>query len=160
MTLSQKIAAALEARPDTGALPCDVTVEHEGDAATIHLTASGSVGLAFRTLEFATKARAEWSPATLRAWGDRLAARLTYLMEPLMVLEQDALGGDVALRSQSPTARAGQRSYYELRLHRQGSLTLSRVSFEEATRQRRPIDCQMTREVLERFLDDLVESVA
>ena len=159
MSLSQKIAAALEARPDAGALPCDVAVEDGPNRLTLHLTAGGPVGVAFSSLDFATRSRGEWTPEALRAWGDRLAARLTYLMEPLVVLEHDAAEGEVELRSQSPTARSGLRSYYEVRLNRQGSLTLSRVSFDEATRQRRPVPCQMTREVIERLTDDLVASV-
>src|SRR5262249_23075013 len=114
---------------------------------------------AFDTLEFASNARTEWAPEALRAWADRLAARINYLMEPLVVLEQDPVGGEVELRSQSPTARSGHRSFYELRVNRGGGVTLSRVSFDEATRQRRPIACQITREVLERLTDDLVASV-
>jgi hypothetical protein len=159
MTLSQKIAAALEAQPAAGALPCALTVATEAHRLTIQLIAAGPVGLAFDTLEFATLARTDWTPEALRDWGNRIAARLTYLMEPLVVLEHDQLGGEVELRSQPPTARSAQRSYYEARLSRQGTLRLSRVAFDEATRQRRPISCQMTIEVLERLADDLVASV-
>ena len=44
MSLSQKIAAALDVQPDSGALPCDVTVEDEPNRLTLHLTASGPIG--------------------------------------------------------------------------------------------------------------------
>ena len=158
MSLSQKIDAALEARPANGALPCDVTVEHDANRLTIHLTATGAVGVAFSTLKFSAQSRPEWSPDSLRRWGDHLATRLTYLMEPLIVLEQDPVAGEVELRSQSPTARGGNRSFYEVRLNRQGTLVLSRVAFDEASRKRVPIACQTTREVLERLADDIVES--
>lgn len=158
MSLSQKIAAALEARPDNGALPCNVNAEDGAQRLSIHLTASGPVGLAFSTLEFADQSKAEWTPEALRNWGDRLSARLTYLMEPLVVLEQDPLGGEVELRSQAPTSRGGNRSYYEVRLNRRGTLVLSRLAFDEASRRRLPITCQMTREVLDRLTDDIVES--
>jgi hypothetical protein len=159
MSLSQKIAAALDARPDNGALPCDVTAEDEPNRLTLRLTASGPVGLAFDGLDFATAARAEWAPDDLEAWGRRIAARVTYLMEPLVVLEHDKTEGEVELRSHAPTSRGDQRAYYELRLHRQGSLRLSRIAFDDAARRRRPVACQMTREVLERLADDLVASV-
>jgi hypothetical protein len=159
MSLSQKIAAALEARPQAGAAPGRVTVEDGAHSATLHLTASGPVGLAFDALEFATSARPEWSPEALRGWGDRLVDRLTYLMEPLVVLEHDPERGEVAIRSRPPTPRAGQRTFYEIRLHRQGTLRLARVAFDEATRRNRPVACQMTREALERLADDLVASV-
>ncbi|MDR3638485.1 MAG: hypothetical protein P4L84_32070 [Isosphaeraceae bacterium] len=160
MSLSQKIGAALDSRPDSGALPCDTSVADGAHRLTLHLTAAGPVGLAFSALDFTTQARAEWTPEALKAWGDRLAARVTYLMEPLVVLEHDVQGGEVELRSELPTPRAQQRSYYEVRLNRAGTLRLARVAFDDATRQRRAADCQMTREVLERLTDDIVASVA
>lgn len=159
MSLSQKIAAAVDARPASGALPCATSVEDGAHRLTLHLTAAGPVGLAFSALDFATSARNEWTPEALKAWGDRLAARVTYLMEPLVVLEHDVDGGEVELRSQSPTPRAQQRSFYEVRLNRAGTLRLSRIAFSEATRQRTATDCQMTGEVLERLADDIVASI-
>jgi hypothetical protein len=96
----------------------------------------------------------------LKAWGDRVAARVTYLMEPLVVIEVDPVGGEVELRSQSPTARNGQRTYYEVRMNRQGTLRLGRVAFDEQTRRRSAVTCQLTREVIERLTDDLVASLA
>jgi len=155
MSLSQKIAAALDSRPDIGALPCEISVEEGAHRLTVQLTASGPVGLAFSRVEFAAE-EGQHSPEALRAWGDRLASRLTYLMEPLVVLEHDPVGGEVEIRSKAPTARAGHRSYYEIRLNPSGTLNLSRVSFDESTRCRQPIPCQMTREVLDRLTDDFV----
>ena len=159
MSLSQKIAAALDARPDNGALPCNLTVEDEPNRLTLSLTASGPVGIAFDHLDFATVARSEWRCEDLKAWGDRIASRVTYLMEPLVVLEHDKVGGEVELRSQAPTSRGDRRTYFEVRLNQQGTLKLSRIAVVESSRQRHPTSCQMTREVLERLIDDLVESV-
>ena len=72
MSLSQKIAVALDARLDNGAMPCDVAIGDGPHQLTLHLTASGPVGLAFDAFEFATTARPEWSSEALLAWGDRL----------------------------------------------------------------------------------------
>ena len=55
-------------------------------------------------------------------------------MEPLVVLEVDAQAGEAELRSQAPTPRGDRRSFYEVRLRREGSLHLQRVAFDEATR--------------------------
>ena len=77
-------------------------------------------------------------------------------MEPLKVLEIDAGGGEVQIRSQRPTARAEQRGFYEVRLFKQGPLRMERFVFDEATRQRQRDPCQLTREVLERLADDIV----
>ena len=160
MTLSRKIAAAVDEITAPLEAPREVTVEEGPSRLTLHLSAAGPVGLAFDSLDFATTSRPEWSPEALRAWGDRLTARLTYLMEPLVVLEHDPVDNQVEIRSESPTQRSGRRTYYEVRLHPRGTLRLSRVSYDEATRHREPASCQLTREALERLADDLVASVA
>ena len=159
MSLSKKIAAALDENTRAYVMPCTVTVDDGPHRVTLHLTALDAVGLAFSSLEFATSSRAEWSSEALNEWGTRLSGRVTYLMEPLKVLEIDAGGGEVQLRSQNPTARDAERGYYEMRLFRQGMLRMQRFTFDEATRQRRPAACQLTREVLERLADDIVASL-
>jgi hypothetical protein len=158
MSLSKKIAAALDENTRAYALPCSVTIEEGPNRLTLNLTGLDTVGVAFNSLEFAVTTRTEWSSEALRAWGQRLAERVHYVMEPLQVLEIDGHGGEVQIRSQIPTARNEQRSYYELRLFRQGSLRMERYAFDDATRQRRQIPCQFTREVLERLADDMVAS--
>jgi|GEM_PF-1836047 len=155
MNLSQKIAAALDGGPDYTTLPNDLSIDGGSHRLTLHLTASGPVGLAFDSLEFAVTPSVEWSSDQLNQTAERIASRLTYLMEPLVVVEHDPIGGEVELRSHAPTTRGDQRAYYEVRLDRQGVLRLSRIAFDEATRRRRPVACQMTREVLERLADDL-----
>ena len=161
MSLSRKIAAAVEARRDQpgAAAPGELAIGEGPHRLTLRLSAAGPVGLAFDTLEFQTAARDDWPIEALTAWGRALAARVTYLMEPLSVLEADAAGGEVVLRSQAPTPRLGHHSFYEIRLGRPGTLRLGRVTFDEPTRRRRPAPCQITLEVLERLADDLVASV-
>jgi hypothetical protein len=153
--LSRKIAAALDAAPDLGPLPRRFEVEDSGRRLSLNLTAAGPVGLAFDHLEFQAGAAAEHSTEALRARADAISKRVTYLMEPLVVLEIDPLAGEVELRSQSPTERGVLKSYYEVRLNKQGTVRLSRVVFD-ATRHRRAVPCQMTLEVLERLVDDLI----
>jgi hypothetical protein len=80
-------------------------------------------------------------------------------MEPLVILEVDAEAGVAELKSQAPTPRGELRSYYEVTLNSVGALRLHRVAFDEATRRRKPVNCQMTVEVLERLTDDLVASL-
>jgi hypothetical protein len=158
MSLSKKIAAALDENTKAYLLPCTVTIEDGPDRITLHLTALDTVGLAFTALEFTTTSRTDWTSQALKDWGDRLSSRATYLMEPLKVLEIDAAGGEVQIRSQSLTPRAERRGYYEVRLFAQGILRMERFVLDEATRQRRPAPCQLTREVLERLADDIAAS--
>jgi hypothetical protein len=160
MSLSRKIAAALDENTRAYILPCAVTVEDGPNRLTLSLTALDGVGVAFDSLEFVTTDRQDWSSDALNAWGQRLAGRVTYLLEPLKVLEIDAGGGEVQIRSQSPTTRADQRGFYEVRLHKQGILRMERYVFDDAMRQRRCTPCQFTREVLERLADDIVASAS
>jgi hypothetical protein len=158
MNLSPKIAAVLDG-PDVGTLPTDISIEDGAHRLVLHLTASGPVGLAFSAFDFSTSAHPEWTPEALKAWGDRIAARVTYLMEPLVVLEHDPVVGAVEIRSHAPTARGDRRAFYEIRIGRAGTLRFARVAFDETTRRRGAIDCMMTREVLERLCDDIVACI-
>ena len=159
MSLSQKIAAAVEplahARPGDAELPREVAVEDGGRRLAVHLTAAGPVGLAFSSLDFTPADRADRAADALRAWADRLAAKVTYLMEPLVVVEHDREAGELALRSGSPTVRKALRSYYEVLARRDGSVRLSRWAYDETARRRSPATCQMTVEAVERLADDL-----
>ncbi len=160
MSLSKKTAAAFDENTKAYVLPCTVTIEDSPNRLTLYLTALDTVGVAYSSLEFITTSRAEWSSDALREWGERLAGRVTYLMEPLKVLEIDAGGGEVQIRSQSPTPRADQRGYYEVRLSRQGALRMERFALDPDTRHRHPTNCQLTREVLERLADDIAASAS
>jgi hypothetical protein len=160
MSLSQKIAAAIDENTRAYILPCTVTVEDGPNRFTLNLTALDTVGVAFDDLEFATTNRADWPSEALKAWGERLAARVTYLLEPLKVIEIDAGGGEVQIRSQAPTSRAEQRGFYEVRLHKQGLLRMERYVYNDTTRQRQRTSCQLTREVIERLADDIVASAS
>jgi hypothetical protein len=158
MSLSQKIAAALDENTRAYVLPCVVTVEDGANRLTMNMTALDTVGVAFDRLEFVTTDRQDWSSEALNGWGQRLSGRVTYLLEPLKVLEIDAGGGEVQIRSQAPTTRADQRGFYEVRLYKQGLLRLERYVFDDVTRQRQRTACQFTKEVLERLADDIAAS--
>jgi hypothetical protein len=159
MSLSKRIAAALDENTKVHAPPCEVAVEEGPHRLALNLTALDTVGVGFASLEFATTTRPEWSSDALRDWGTRLAGRVTYLMEPLKVLEVDAAGGEVDIRSQSPTTRNDHRSYYQVRLFKQGTLVMERRAFGDASRRPQTVACQLTREVLERLADDIVASM-
>ena len=154
--LSQKIAAAVDARVETG--PGLILAELANHRLRLHVATGGPVGLALDCLEYQAIDHHPLSHSELKAWGDRLALKLTYLMEPLIVLEVDAEGGQAELRSEAPTQREGRRTYYELRLNRSAALKLGRICYDESTRKRENIPCQLTREALERLADDLAAS--
>ena len=129
MTLSRKIVDAVDSLPSGSLLPGLVEAEAGASRLALNLTAQGPVG------------------------------RITYLMEPLVVLEVDARAGEAELRSQVPTPRGGRRCFYEVRLRREGSLHLRRVAFDEQARTRQAVPCQLTTYVLERLAADPVASL-
>ena len=132
--LSRKIAAAVDSNPGPGPL----TVDDGPRRLTLHLTAASPVGVAFDALDFAAADGLDRSTDDLKAWGDRLAARLTYLMEPLVVLEVDA--GRRRGRAAEPVPVGPRHAPLVLRgpLRREGTLHLRRVAFDAADRRRRP----------------------
>ncbi len=157
MSLSRKIADAVDGLSDGAG--SEAMVEDGLHRLSLQVSAAGPVGLAFEFLEFSTLSRNSWSVDELNAWGCRLAARVTYLMEPLTVLEADPLAGEVLLRSQAPTPKGQGRAFYEWHLTSRGTARMERVAIDGRTRRRGPATCQLTRESLERLADDLVGSV-
>lgn len=152
MSLSRKIADAAEHSAGPG-----LVAAADGDAhVEIDLTLAGPVGLQFDALRLRVADGRDRTVDDLRAWGDRIAARVTYLMEPLVVHEADAPAAEVALRSKSPTATDDRRAFYEVRLSGPARLTFGRLAFDEADRRRQPAPIQLTGEVLRRLVDDLV----
>ena len=124
----------------------------------MHLTALDTVGLAFSTLEFATTSRTEWSSEALKEWGDRLARRVTYLMEPLKVLEIDARGARsrsaARARPRAPTSGATTKCGSSAREAADGTVRLRRDDAPAATG---PLPAHARG--LERLADDIAASV-
>lgn len=153
MSLSRKIAAALDELEGRD-LPATAEVADGPHTLSLEVAAAAPVGLEAAGLTFRAPGP-DRSLAELRAWGERVASRVTYLMEPLRVHEADEAGVEVALRSVQPTSRPGRRSFFEARLSREGTLRLGRYAVDEATGRRGPARFQLTRETLERLSDDL-----
>jgi len=156
MSLSTAIVAAIETWPEASGV---VSAQDGPHRLVLDVRAHSVVGLELNHLDYRLESpdRTDWTIDDLKAWGDRIAARVTYLMEPLVVLEVDSEGVEVELRSQSPTPRGQLKSFYEARLGREGAVRLLRLGFEEPDRRRKALSFQLSREVLERLADDLAE---
>lgn len=154
MSLSRKIADALDGQMERG-VAGPLTVEDGPSRLSLDVAANTPVGVALEGLELTAEASGGWTLESHRAWGDRVAGRVTYLMEPLVVLEADEVGQEVELRSQRPSQKGDRSSYYEIRMGPGGRLRMSRVAFDAGDRRRKPCEFQLTREVLERLVDDL-----
>lgn len=117
------------------------------------ITERNSLAVTFTRLSLATSELANADANRLERLGKALAARLTYLMEPISPIEHDAAACVVQLRSNPPQRDDDGRSYYEMLVRRGGEIALARYRKENGgTRQ--PIAATVTREVLLRLVAD------
>lgn len=154
MTWGQRVVAALEGGRGEG-----VTLEEEGLRVRFRAEAADRVGCAVAGLRVEDLRSPARDAEGLRAWADRVAGRVTYLMERVAAVEVDASGGSALLRSAPPDRRGEMRSYYEVVLRSPGTLTLTRYRYHNGDQTREEVPCNLTREALERLVDDLAETM-
>lgn len=122
------------------------------------LVALDAIGCSFQTLAYSTGALAAASLDELKAISQALTARLTYLLEPIGLIEADADRCSVQLRSNPPQKGDDGTSYYELLVRRGGDITLSRYN-KRSGQLREIVPAHITREVLVRLADDFILAV-
>jgi hypothetical protein len=122
------------------------------------LVAVDCIGCAFQTLGLSTSKLADMSLDDLKNISDALISRLTYLLEPIGIVEADADRCSVQMRSNPPKKGEDETSYYELMVRRGGDITLSRYS-KKSGQLRQIIPAQVTREVLTRLAEDFIAAV-
>jgi hypothetical protein len=130
-----------------------VAVEVQPRTLTCDIAERNSLAVSFSILRLATAELVSADAARLERIGKVLAAKLTYLMEPISPIEFDAQGCVVQLRSNPPQRDDDGRSYYELLIRRGGEIALSRYRKENGNA-RQPITATVTREVLLRLVGD------
>jgi hypothetical protein len=123
---------------------------------SVYLTADRADLLGCLVWELAVR-RAAPPAGGLAAWAERLADRITGLVEPLTVHEVDALRGEALLRSAGPSPRGDRLLYYEILLRGSGEALLRRyqASHDLGTR-REQITFALTHEALAKLVNDLV----
>lgn len=122
------------------------------------LLAVDAIGCSFQTLAYSTDRLANASLEELKQISEKLTAKLTYLLEPIGLVEADADRCSVQLRSSPPQKGEEGTSYYELMVRRGGHVTLSRYS-KQAGQLRQIVPAQLTREVFCRLADDFLAAV-
>lgn len=153
MTLKEQVQQALAAMSpfSVGEQPLEL-----GDG-PLHLrcdlVALDSLACAFNRLALRSDRVAAMSTDELKQCAADLAAKLTYLLEPISPIETDAEGCTVQMRSNPPQKEADRTSYYELLVSRTGELSLVRYS-RAAGQSRQIIPTHVTREVLARLVGD------
>ncbi len=130
-----------------------VAVDVQPRTLTCDIVERNALAVSFNQVRLTTAELASADAARLERIGKALAAKLTYLMEPISPIEIDAQGCVVQLRSSPPQRDDDGRSYYELTVRRGGEIALSRY-YKENRGARRPIAANVTREVLLRLVGD------
>lgn len=87
----------------------------------------------------------------------RLGKELTYLGEPLRIVELEKHRGKAILRSFPPRRENGTVSFFEMILDAPEGLILTRLAYDRHLGQRSPVPVSLTRDTLERLLADLVD---
>src|SRR5262245_20974059 len=122
------------------------------------LLAVDAIGCSFLTLAYATDKLAASPVEELKKLSEALIARLTYLLEPIGIVEVDRDRASVQLRSSPPQKGDDGTSYYELMIRRGGDVTLSRYQ-KRPGQIREIVPANVTREVLQRLSEDFVAVV-
>ena len=122
------------------------------------LDATDAIGCSFQTLGLSTSKLAGASLDQLKEISQKLTEKLTYLLEPIGLVEADADRCSIQLRSSPPQKGEDETSYYELMVRRGGDITLSRYS-KKAGQLRQIVPAHVTREVLTRLADDFIGAV-
>jgi hypothetical protein len=118
----------------------------------VKVTKADTMSVAFTSFVFSSDRLAGIDTTALTRIADQLASKLTYLLEPLRVIEVDGDAGAVQMRSHPPYQQQ-QTRYYEVLVQRGGSLSL--VRYERLPGEpRKPIAATVTQEVFYRLADD------
>ncbi len=133
-------------------------VDCEAGRIEADLVAVDAIGCSFQTLGLSTVKLANASLDELKAISETLTGKLTYLLEPIGLVEADADRCSIQLRSNPPQKGDDETSYYELMVRRGGDITLSRYS-KKTGQLRQIIPAHVTREVLGRLADDFLSAV-
>ena len=152
MTLENKLLQKLAETKPAGERH-ELTVS-EGDW-TAHLTYDRRDELSGRLWETALHRRAGGAD-DVEAWAERVARRVTGLMEALKVVEVDAVKQEALLRSATPSAKGEQSFYYELHLRGTTQATFRRFqSAQQGGKKRAQVAYALTHETLGKLVTDL-----
>jgi len=140
--------------------PRSLWVEADDLEVSAEVLAADELSCSLEKLQVARHGDAAWGEAELKARAERVAKRVTYLLEHVGPIELDRERGIALLRSVPPEKRDAQTLYYELLLSAAGRLALVRYRVTSGEPGRVQVPCNLTRETLEKLVRDLAEVAA
>jgi hypothetical protein len=158
MSIQQRFKQELNRCAASGSGPHHLDIAEGNQRLVCDLTELDRFGCACDELRLETPALAGVSLEELSARSAALAARLTYLLEPISPVEADGESCTVQLRSNPPQRDDDGTQYYELLMRRGGSISLQRWQSQPGS-PRAAIAAELTREVLVRLVGDFADSI-
>ncbi len=137
---------SLSADTANGRLECDIA-------------SVDNLACAFDRFELKSDRLAGASTEQLKKVCDSLSSRLSYLLEPIALIETDSDGCVLQMRSNPPSHEEDKTSYYELVASRGGSLKLCRFGKQSGS-SREVVPASVTLEVFHRLVNDFDAAVA
>jgi hypothetical protein len=155
MAIKQQIIKQLQALAASGTGPfmLNEAVSNGRVTATIH--AADRLACAFESLQLETPNLAAKSIDELKQLSNTLCAKVSYLLEPIALIESDVDACTTQLRSNPPAKEDDQTFYYEIVVRRGGTISLCRYQKQPGdVRQMMPAN--LTHEVFARVAEDFV----
>ncbi len=156
MSAGQKLIAHLKGGGSQAAGNRIRWEDDTGVSVEVDLLACEQYGCSFRELRLGLPAWQGASAATMAKWASELTRRVTYLLENVGPIEQDADGARVLIRSTPPDRTPERIDYYEFRLSAPGELAWNRFRAIPGQPGREQLEIQVTLEVLRKLVDDVV----
>jgi hypothetical protein len=141
-----------------------IVASDDGVTVRCDLTRAEGVGCMLSHLDLVDERKDSLSMEELVYWAEWICGRVTYLLEPLQVLEIDRKHGIAMIRSKMPRRRRApnpsgeQIHYFEMLADQHHHASLRRYQFRPSTRERGSVPFGLTHDQLEVLVDDLVES--
>jgi hypothetical protein len=155
MTLANMLQQKLsDWHPPGGREALAFTDEASGWAVAIQADRNDVLGCLVWELEL-RRTRDPGPAASVRAWADRVAARVTGLLEPLKLIEVDTERDEAMLRSEAPSPKGDKLHYYELRLRGTRHAVARRFQTTRDAEKREQVPFALTHEALAKLVADL-----
>lgn len=143
--------------------PLMLKAQHGPISVKAHALGFDRVGCSFAELTVRSTEPVEGDPS-VKARAEWMASHVTYLMERLSPAEVDEASQRAQLRSTPPRRADGAVEYYEAFLSKEtdGTFQVHLVRYRQdvGAQRRGPVPLNLTREVLQRLLDDLAAVVS
>lgn len=155
MTLAETVLQKLaEVRSDGTRQTVSLDHPESGWKVDVQAERVDTVGSRLWEIDLA-RSRPAAEPVPARVQGQRIADRVTGLLEPLTLVEADSERDVAQVRSRTPTRQGDAAHYYELVRHGDGTTRFGRYQGSQSGTPREQVPFTLTHEVLGKLLGDL-----